>query len=86
MPDGSRSRPRQVAVHFDRTFASWVHHWPWSRRSLILFLRIAASLCATVVLVLTWYAVAWLPWPIDGLLAVAACFAFAYWFERGAGR
>jgi hypothetical protein len=82
VPDGSRTTRRPSTIHFARSFAGWVRRWPWSRRSLIVLLRVAATLGTTLLLVLTWHVMAALPWPIEGLITLAACLAFSYRFER----
>jgi hypothetical protein len=51
--------------------------------SILAALRLTAAVATALALVATWHLFMRLPWYADGLIAVAACFAFAYRFERG---
>jgi hypothetical protein len=50
--------------------------------TLVLVLRILAILAIIVIVPLMWRLMLWLPWQVDGAIATAAAFAFAYRFER----
>ena len=58
--------------------------WPGTTRSLVIFLRVSSVAVAVLIVVGLWRATAVMPRVVDGLLATAACLAFAYCFERAA--
>jgi fucose 4-O-acetylase-like acetyltransferase len=60
-----------------------IRQWPGTTRSLLLLLRLTCVAITPVILVVVWRLMSVLPWTIDGLFALLACFAFAYVFERG---
>lgn len=49
---------------------------------LVLLLRIVGALVGTAAVAATLILMNDLPWFADALLALAACTAFAFWFER----
>ena len=83
MPDGSTPARIPLDITITRFFAAARRGWPWSARRLVLLLRISASLGTTLALVLAWRLIAALPSAVAGVIAIVACLAFAYWFERG---
>lgn len=55
-------------------------------RASIFVIRVAALIVMIASVAAIWNFMLWLPWQVDCGLAGAAAFAFAYAFEREAGR
>jgi hypothetical protein len=83
VPDGSRSTRPFIDTRIQQIFAATIRAWPWSSHRLILMLRVSEWLGASLVLVLAWWLMAALPSAVDAVIAILACLAFAYCFERG---
>lgn len=74
-----REHPDPVGVWID------FHQHSRSIHRLILALRACAVLIGTGTLAVVIHVMADLPWQGDFLIAIAACLAWAYVFERGEG-
>ena len=70
------------ADFFEQFIRAMVCYWPGSKRSLVLSLRVAYVMLATVLVLGLWRVTAMMSWIADGLIATAACLVFAYVFER----
>jgi len=51
-------------------------------RASIVTMRLAAVVVIIATVLALWNFMLWLPWQVDGLVAMAAAFAYSYKFER----